>query len=165
MELLVCDWVQSAIFGGVLHEFIAVNNPVRPDRMLTWVQAKFHAPSTFTTCWLPSLARHGVFGDCGVRRIEAAVPDFAPPPAFHDIALLVFAFTHSAALPQIGGSHAQREVFLRTLALMAADAGDSAVAAALLARRRVYRTDDRFAAQAHARLALALRAPARRADA
>ena len=56
-------------------------------------------------------------------------------------------------LQRIGGSHAQRDVFLRTLAHVAADRGDARSVEQVLAVRRRIKRDDRFAALVHARLA------------
>ena len=69
----------------------------------------------------------------------------------------------AAKVTDIGGSHAQRDVFYRTLALLAADSGDRVAASALLAQRRRFRHDDRFVALAEQRLDFALRQQARRA--
>jgi hypothetical protein len=60
-------------------------------------------------------------------------------------------------LPRLGGSHAQRDVFVRTLALMAADRGDRGALARILGARRRLKRDDRFAALAGRRLAAAER--------
>ena len=52
---------------------------------------------------------------------------------------------HAASLlPSIGGSHAQRDVFLRTLMCMAADHGDSITTHAIGRIRRQQRSEDRF---------------------
>ncbi len=51
----------------------------------------------------------------------------------------------AAMTPRLGGSHAQRDVFLRTLALHAAASGDHAGLDAVLRLRRTQRRDDRFA--------------------
>lgn len=56
-------------------------------------------------------------------------------------------------LPAIGGSHAQRDVFLRSLADMAVESGDGGMAAKVLDVRREFRHDDRFAAMVAKRLA------------
>ena len=56
-------------------------------------------------------------------------------------------------LPAIGGSHAQRDVFLRSLAGMAAEAGQGDTANNVLALRRRYKRDDKFAALVQKRLA------------
>jgi hypothetical protein len=69
----------------------------------------------------------------------------------------------AACVQDIGGSHAQRDVFYRTLILMAATRGDRACANALLAQRRQLRRDDRFVALALNRLNFALKADGRRA--
>ena len=47
-----------------------------------------------------------------------------------------------AALPAIGGSHAQRDVFVRTLALIAADDGDAAALETILAARGRLKKED-----------------------
>lgn len=49
-------------------------------------------------------------------------------------------------LHRLGGSHAQRDVFLRSLALIARDAGDTAGLRQVLAVRRRNKADDRFVA-------------------
>ena len=49
-------------------------------------------------------------------------------------------------LPQLGGSRAQRDVFLRTLMSIAADSADAASLAALVSFRRQERCEDRFQA-------------------
>ena len=70
------------------------------------------------------------------------------------------------ATPQLGGSHIQRDVFVRTLALLAADQGDRAAVARILAQRTLIGREDRFSAtlQAQARrgrgLAARLMSPA-----
>ena len=53
----------------------------------------------------------------------------------------------------IGGSNEQRDVFLRTLALMAADAGDARNAGAILDLRRRMKREQQFATLAERRLA------------
>jgi hypothetical protein len=58
----------------------------------------------------------------------------------------------AAATPQLGGSHAQRDLFLRTLALLAAEQGDRSVCERVLAQRRRARRRDRFAGLVQARL-------------
>jgi tetratricopeptide (TPR) repeat protein len=50
----------------------------------------------------------------------------------------------ASRLPRIGGSHAQRDVFLRTLMLLAADDGDSFAVSRLRALRSRQRTEDAF---------------------
>ena len=67
----------------------------------------------------------------------------------------------AASVADIGGSHAQRDVFYRTLALIAADRGDRQSASLLAAQRRQFRRDDRFAALALARLNFVLQAETR----
>jgi len=47
-------------------------------------------------------------------------------------------------LSPLGGSHAQRDLFVRTLALAAREQGDTAALAEILAVRRRLRQDDRF---------------------
>ena len=47
-------------------------------------------------------------------------------------------------LPRLGGSHAQRDVFVRTLAEFAANRGDSDALAAILEVRRRMKRDDRI---------------------
>ncbi|GGH09614.1 tetratricopeptide repeat protein 38 family protein [Alsobacter metallidurans] len=61
----------------------------------------------------------------------------------------------AAALPLIGGSHAQRDVFLRTLALAAADRGERDAMAVVMGCRAALRREDRFCQLAHQRLARA----------
>lgn len=51
----------------------------------------------------------------------------------------------AAGVQRLGGSHAQRDVFLRTLARWAAARGDAAGLDAVLRLRRTQRRDDRFA--------------------
>jgi hypothetical protein len=53
-------------------------------------------------------------------------------------------------LQRIGGSHAQRDVFLRTLAEVAAAEGDALALEQVLAVRRRLKRDDRFAARVQA---------------
>jgi tetratricopeptide (TPR) repeat protein len=55
-------------------------------------------------------------------------------------------------MPQLGGSHAQRDVFLRTLIDFAVDAGAQRLAQKLLAFRHTIRSRDRFSHAAIARL-------------
>ena len=50
----------------------------------------------------------------------------------------------ASRLPLLGGSHAQRDVFLGALTLMAADAGDRAALDVLLGYRHSLRREDRF---------------------
>ena len=69
----------------------------------------------------------------------------------------------AVSVADLGGSHAQRDVFYRTLALIAADKGDRQTASVLLEQRRQFRRDDRFAALALARLNFALQAEGKRA--
>ncbi|MGE3289781.1 MAG: tetratricopeptide repeat protein [Geminicoccaceae bacterium] len=57
-----------------------------------------------------------------------------------------------ALLPRVGGSHAQRDVFVRTLALIATDRGDRAAADRVLALRRQLKRDDRFVSLVERRL-------------
>ncbi len=62
----------------------------------------------------------------------------------HDPAQRIDAAFLATLLPGIGGSNAQRDVFVRTLALIAVESGDAAAAADVLALRRRLRRDDRF---------------------
>lgn len=55
-------------------------------------------------------------------------------------------------LPAIGGSHAQRDVFLRTMMTMAAAAGDAGTLAGLKRIRESLRSEDRFGRLVSARL-------------
>ncbi|MDF2114580.1 tetratricopeptide repeat protein [Roseiarcaceae bacterium H3SJ34-1] len=55
-------------------------------------------------------------------------------------------------MQQLGGSHAQRDVFLRTLIGFAADAGAKSLAQKLLAFRHTIRSQDRFSRAVLARL-------------
>jgi tetratricopeptide (TPR) repeat protein len=55
-------------------------------------------------------------------------------------------------MQQLGGSHAQRDVFLRTLIAFAADAGAKSLAQKLLAFRHTIRSQDRFSRTVLARL-------------
>lgn len=57
-------------------------------------------------------------------------------------------------LPAIGGSRAQRDVFLRTLVLMAADCGDTAAFDAVSRARSSMKTEDRFARLSEGRMAV-----------
>jgi hypothetical protein len=54
--------------------------------------------------------------------------------------------TISAALPLLGGSHAQRDLFMRVLLERAARDGDATMLGRLLSARRARKRDDRFAA-------------------
>lgn len=56
------------------------------------------------------------------------------------------------SLPQLGGSHAQRDVFVRTLAMIATDRGDCATAEQIMAQRARLKREDRFAAMVSRRL-------------
>jgi hypothetical protein len=56
------------------------------------------------------------------------------------------------SLHRIGGSHAQRDVFLRTLAALAAERGDRQAFDEVLTVRRSAKRDDRFACELRARL-------------
>lgn len=58
-------------------------------------------------------------------------------------------------LPKLGGSHAQRDVFLRTLALIAAESGDNPSLEGVLAFRRRLKREDRFERIVFDRLAAA----------
>jgi hypothetical protein len=51
---------------------------------------------------------------------------------------------HAARIHPLGGSHAQRDVFLRTLALLARESGDTAALTDILDARRRLRRDDRL---------------------
>jgi hypothetical protein len=55
-------------------------------------------------------------------------------------------------LPMIGGSHAQRDVFVRSLAMLAAERGDRAALDRVLAIRGRLKREDRFAALVRGRL-------------
>jgi len=55
-------------------------------------------------------------------------------------------------LPMIGGSHAQRDVFVRSLAMLAAERGDRATLDRVLAIRRRLKREDRFALLVRERL-------------
>lgn len=68
----------------------------------------------------------------------------------------------AARLPMIGGSHAQRDVFLRTLAALAADRGERAALDRVLSVRRRLKRDDRFAALVQSRCDAGEAAPLRR---
>lgn len=59
----------------------------------------------------------------------------------------------ASRLPALGGSHAQRDVFLRTLAATAAARGDRLALDRILAIRRRLKRDDRFVALVEARCA------------
>lgn len=61
----------------------------------------------------------------------------------------------AAALPRLGGSHAQRDVFVRTLALIAARMGDTLAFEQIMALRRRNRSPDSFTHFAQARRAAA----------
>jgi hypothetical protein len=63
------------------------------------------------------------------------------------------------ATPQLGGSHIQRDVFIRTLALLAADQGDRAAVARIVAQRSLMARENRFATQLQARLDAAAALP------
>jgi tetratricopeptide (TPR) repeat protein len=63
------------------------------------------------------------------------------------------------ATPQLGGSHAQRDVFVRTLAMIAADHGERAAVEQILAQRARLKREDRFAALVRSRLDAALSLP------
>ena len=57
-----------------------------------------------------------------------------------------------ARLPEIGGSNAQRDVFVRALGLAAVEAGDREGVEAVRASRRTLKAEDRFSALLAARL-------------
>lgn len=59
------------------------------------------------------------------------------------------------ATPRLGGSHAQRDVFVRTLAMIAADHGDRAGCEQVMAYRGRLRREDHFAGLVTERLRLA----------
>ena len=61
--------------------------------------------------------------------------------------------------PQLGGSHIQRDVFIRTLALLAADQGDRAAVDQIVAQRSLIAREDRFSIQLQARLDAAAALP------
>jgi hypothetical protein len=61
----------------------------------------------------------------------------------------------AAATPQLGGSHAQRDLFIRTLAFLAAEHGDRAACERVMAHRRRLGREDRFARLVQRRLAAA----------
>lgn len=67
----------------------------------------------------------------------------------------------AARLRGLGGSHAQRDVFLRTLALVAANLGDGKAAMRILAMRRRPKSD-RFAVMVEARVRVGLDLAAKR---
>ena len=67
------------------------------------------------------------------------------------------------ATPALGGSNAQRDLFVRILAMHAAEAGDAAACARILAHRRRLKREDRFAWLAAARLEAAQARPGRAA--
>ena len=56
------------------------------------------------------------------------------------------------ATTELGGSNAQRDVFVRTLALLAADGGDDVTTARIMAHRRRLKREDRFARLVRMRL-------------
>ena len=63
------------------------------------------------------------------------------------------------ATPQLGGSHIQRDVFVRTLAWLAADQGDRVAVDRILAQRTLIGREDRFSARLLARLDAAAALP------
>ena len=63
------------------------------------------------------------------------------------------------ATPQLGGSHIQRDVFIRTLALLAADQGDRTAVDRIVAQRSLIAREDRFSIQLQARLDAAAALP------
>ncbi|OJY63450.1 MAG: hypothetical protein BGP12_10455 [Rhodospirillales bacterium 70-18] len=69
------------------------------------------------------------------RAIMALLPEEGPPPPLDGLA---------AGLAPLGGSHAQRDVFMRTLIRLAAARQDSATLAGLVATRRRLMRDDAF---------------------
>jgi hypothetical protein len=60
------------------------------------------------------------------------------------------------AIRRLGGSHAQRDLFVRTLALLAAEQGDPNGCARVMVWRGRLKRQDRFAAAVQERLAAAL---------
>ena len=74
----------------------------------------------------------------GLQVAELILSLFHGPIATTNLARL------SADLTDIGGSYAQRDVFLRTLMLAAADAGDAEQVSAISRIRQAQRTTDRF---------------------
>lgn len=56
-------------------------------------------------------------------------------------------------LSTVGGSNAQRDIFLRTLAMIAAEEGRRDDLAAVLRIQRRFRTDERFERVVYSRLA------------
>lgn len=58
----------------------------------------------------------------------------------------------AAATPQLGGSHAQRDLFIRTLALLAAERGDRSACERVMAHRRRLGQEGRFARLVQQRL-------------
>lgn len=99
------------------------------------------------------------------RTVEAGTGDQAAVLDLvgRDLATTILGFTVGGAprvalaelaerLTLIGGSHAQRDVFLRTLATTAADRGERDALAQILAVRRKLKRDDRFAALVQTRL-------------
>jgi hypothetical protein len=70
------------------------------------------------------------------------------------------AFDHLArATPQLGGSHAQRDVFVRTLAMIAAEHGDRAAVEQIVGQRARLKREDRFVGLVMARLDTAAALP------
>jgi tetratricopeptide (TPR) repeat protein len=70
------------------------------------------------------------------------------------------AFGHLARdTPQLGGSHAQRDVFVRTLAMIAAEHGDRAAVEQIVGRRARLKREDRFASLVRSRLDAAVALP------
>jgi hypothetical protein len=102
-----------------------------------------------------AIACHGIVGDDDQAAVAAAVGA--------DLARLIVEGAADAALPAqlarrlpaIGGSHAQRDVFVRTLAAAAAEAGHGATADAVLTLRGALRRRDRFDAAVRSSIARA----------
>ncbi len=86
--------------------------------------------------------RHGEQGDAaalvGVPLARAVIAAITDRPITEDFPSL------AARLPAIGGSNAQRDVFLRTLALIATTAGDRQTADAVIDLRGRLHSRDRF---------------------
>lgn len=84
--------------------------------------------------------------DIGIPLAEALQSAYAEGMIGADLEQL------TSRMPQLGGSHAQRDVFLRTLIATAADAGAKSLAQKLLAFRHTIRSQDRFSRTVLARL-------------
>jgi hypothetical protein len=90
------------------------------------------------------------------RKILAHMQHRTDPAPFGEIA---------RRLATIGGSNAQRDIFLRTLAMIAAEDGRREDLASVLNVQRMFRTDLRFERRAYARLAACASNAARAAKA